>query len=383
MGVLQKETKSGFTVVNNTILHDKNLTAKLRGLLITLLSLPPYWDFKITGLQAILPDGRSSIAAGLRDLEKFGYLKRTMVRDAKTGIIVDTVYTIYDKPHLDEETEENDGQASCGDDNDSSDGGVHNNEETQINEVAACNTTDEPPREKYAQNPRVENQQNPCDYPEAENQHTENRSLQQVKTNRLSINIYNTKGFKKDEYIYPSIYQPTQSDSKDGLIDGMSLYDSYREMIKCNISYDDLLSTHSDKACLINELVEIMTEILTVSRGSYTISGVNYPSAIIKARMMKLERKHIDYVLASLEKNTSKVRNIKAYLITTLFNSYTTAENYNQMFTNSAANKKYCHPDGMTVKPNTFNSYEQRDYEEEELENIIKAKQSKCFAKII
>jgi hypothetical protein len=97
MAILRNKTQNNFTIVNNKILKNKDLTCKLRGLLITMLSLPDNWNFSIKGLVSILPDGESAIRAGLCDLERFGYLKRERIRNEK-GQILDVTWTITDEP---------------------------------------------------------------------------------------------------------------------------------------------------------------------------------------------------------------------------------------------------------------------------------------------
>ncbi len=70
-------------MISNTILKDKELSMKDRGVLCTLCSLPNGWDFSINGLSAIVPDGTSSIRASIENLERFGYILRTKTRDSK------------------------------------------------------------------------------------------------------------------------------------------------------------------------------------------------------------------------------------------------------------------------------------------------------------
>ena len=80
MAKLKNKTQ-GFTVVNNSILRDKTLSIKERGLLITLLSLPNNWEFSVYGLTKILPDGKDAISATLKKLEAAGYLKRIQAKN--------------------------------------------------------------------------------------------------------------------------------------------------------------------------------------------------------------------------------------------------------------------------------------------------------------
>ena len=83
MAILKNKTTKNFTMISNNILKDKELSMKDRGVLCTLCSLPDEWDFSINGLNAIVPDGTSSIRASIENLEKLGYLVRTKTRDSQ------------------------------------------------------------------------------------------------------------------------------------------------------------------------------------------------------------------------------------------------------------------------------------------------------------
>ena len=49
---------------------------------------------------------------------------------------------------------------------------------------------------------------------------------------------------------------------------------------------------------------------------------------IVKSRLLKLDSGHIDYVIECMQKNTTKIGNIRSYLLTALYNSYTTQDHY-------------------------------------------------------
>lgn len=97
MAILRKNNREKYTVVDNDIIRDERLTLKSFGLLVKLLSLPDNWEFSEKGLEAIFVDGIASIRSGLKDLEKFGYLKRNRVRDDK-GRISNVEWIIFEKP---------------------------------------------------------------------------------------------------------------------------------------------------------------------------------------------------------------------------------------------------------------------------------------------
>ena len=66
--------------VYKDILKNHSLSLRDRGMVVTLLSLPDNWEFTISGLSKIIPDGKSSIRASLTHLEGLGYISRTQER---------------------------------------------------------------------------------------------------------------------------------------------------------------------------------------------------------------------------------------------------------------------------------------------------------------
>ncbi|MBE6017832.1 MAG: helix-turn-helix domain-containing protein [Lachnospiraceae bacterium] len=73
--MIEKTRPQGnFTPVSNEVFRDVRLNLTDRGLLTTLMSLKPNWDFTVEGMSAILPDGRGRIKSSLKRLERFGYI---------------------------------------------------------------------------------------------------------------------------------------------------------------------------------------------------------------------------------------------------------------------------------------------------------------------
>ena len=114
-----------------------------------------------------------------------------------------------------------------------------------------------------------------------------------------------------------------------GMIDMVEEMEAYRKIIRENISYECFEDSRYRQQEEVDELVELMVEVMVMPDNSTVrIGGVDKPVAIVKNRFMKVEHGHIEYVVGCLEKNTSKVGNIRAYLLTTLYNSTMTIENY-------------------------------------------------------
>ena len=86
---------SGFSVMNNDIFHDLELSHSAMGLLCKMLSLPPEWDYSIRGLVAISKDGRDAITKQLKELEMLGYITRTQSRNS-SGKMGKMTYIVRD-----------------------------------------------------------------------------------------------------------------------------------------------------------------------------------------------------------------------------------------------------------------------------------------------
>ena len=90
-------------------------------------------------------------------------------------------------------------------------------------------------------------------------------------------------------------------------------------------------SPHLGKPCLENpNTVNPNTELQTVlsQRPYIRIAGDDYPREVVKSRFLKVNFSHVEYVFDCLDNNTTKVRNIKSYLLAALYNAPTTMDSY-------------------------------------------------------
>lgn len=111
--------------------------------------------------------------------------------------------------------------------------------------------------------------------------------------------------------------------------DMMEKMETYRMLIQDNIDYECFVDRREKED--VDELVELMVEILMLPDDTVVrIGGADKPVSVVKSRFLKLTYSHIEYVLFSLHRNTSKVANIRAYLLTTLYNSSMTMNHYYQ-----------------------------------------------------
>ena len=106
------------------------------------------------------------------------------------------------------------------------------------------------------------------------------------------------------------------------VIEEMSIY---RQLIQDHIEYQ----CHKQKE--VDDLVELMVEVMMMPDNSMIrIAGVDKPVSIVKNRFMKINYSHIEYVMLCMKKNTTKIKNIKTYLITALYNAPTTMNSFYQ-----------------------------------------------------
>ena len=104
----------------------------------------------------------------------------------------------------------------------------------------------------------------------------------------------------------------------------------YEQIIRENICYDDLLISHAEDRELIDGITDLILETVVGTRDEILIASSRYPAEVVRSRFLKLNYSHIEYVLHCLRQNTTKVKNIRKYLLATLFNAPSTMDGYYQ-----------------------------------------------------
>lgn len=102
----------------------------------------------------------------------------------------------------------------------------------------------------------------------------------------------------------------------------------YRALICENVGYEYLLHDNPYEKDVIDEIVELMVEVVTSKRKVIRVAGNDFESEIVKSRFLKINGNHIRFILDCMKENTSKIRNMKQYLLTVLFNAPVTINNY-------------------------------------------------------
>jgi len=274
MAVYRIEKTKDYTTMSNYHLRDPNLSNKARGLLSTMLSLPDTWDYTTRGLAKICKDGVDGITAQLKELEQYGYLIRHRIRDSN-GRIVDMDYVIYERPHT------------------------------------APPDTEKPYMVKPdVGSPRLET---PAQI-----------NIDKTSTEESNTDLSNTHSFLSDGS-RSSVLAALEAKQKEA--DYRDI-EEYREIIKENIDYEYLLADMPYDHDRLEEVLELIVETVCSTKKYIRVAGTDYPAEVVRSRLLKLDMEHIRFVFDCLKQNTTKIRNIKQYLLTTLYNAPTTIGNY-------------------------------------------------------
>lgn len=265
MAVFRVEKTKDFTIMSNYHLRDKNLSLKAKGLLSQMLSLPEEWDYTLAGLAHINKESKDAIRTTILELEKAGYITRHQTT-TEGGRFGSNEYVIRERPLPHEPLTEN---------------------PTTVDPQTAAPLTENPTQ--------LNTNSSRTDKEKTELSSTDSLPISQ-KRNRTEVTAAEMQ--------------------------------QYREIVAQNISYDLLYQEYPHQQEQLEEILEILTETICTTRQTVRVAGNNFPAEIVKSRLLKLTAEHIRFVLGCLSRNTTKIRNIRQYLLTTLYNAPTTIDNY-------------------------------------------------------
>ncbi len=278
MPVFRVERTRDYTVMSNYHLRDKRLTLKAKGLLSQMLSLPEDWDYTLSGLSHINRESKDAIRSAVNELEKAGYIHRRQTTDA-SGKFSTNEYVIHEHP---------------------------DQPEPLLEKPSSDNpTTDNPPTGNTSP-------ENPT----------------QLNTKKPSKEKINTDGQSTDSIPFRGNAAGSLPEPKGREAASMDEIEAYRALILENIEYDFIRQDYGLYSSDLDEIVEIMVETVCARRKYTRVAGSDFPHEVVKSRLLKLNGEHIRFVMDCMKENTTKIRNIKQYLLTALFNAPTTIGNY-------------------------------------------------------
>ena len=276
--------------MSNHHLRNKELSLKAKGLLSQMLSLPEDWDYTLAGLSYINRESIDAIRTAVWELEKAGYITRRQGRDEK-GKMTAIEYTIYEQPQP---------------------------------PALDCLVLENP----TADNPILENPT--ADNPTLENPMQLNKDIQKTDLSKKEKSNTDLSNNHSIPILSPNpspLREETAEPERKGT-EAAGAYSVYEEIIKDNIEYEHFIKhTNIDRERL-DEIVSLILETVCTKRKTIRIAGDDYPAELVKAKFMKLNSSHIEFVFDCMKENTTKIRNIKQYLKAVLFNAPNTIDSY-------------------------------------------------------
>ena len=278
MPVFRVEKNKGYTVMSNYHLRDKALSLKAKGLLSQILSLPEDWDYTLSGLCHINRESKDAIRSAVNELERAGYIERHQTTDAG-GKFSSNEYIIHESP------------------------------------ISLPPSLDKP----LSENPTTGK-------PTSENP-------TQLNKDRVTKDQSITD--PSSTHSIPSLSPPpagavaaSPPERKRAEAATQSAVEIYREIIKENIEYDHLLHHSKIDPEELDGILELLVETVCTARKTIRVAGDDYPAELVKAKLLKLNSGHIEFVMDCMRQNTTKIRNIKKYLLAVLFNAPSTMGSY-------------------------------------------------------
>lgn len=373
MQKVKADRTGNFTVINNYHLHDRNISTSAKALMTLLLSLPEDWKLSVKGIAKILNESEYAIRRMMKELETGGYLKKEQRKD-ENGRYRETEFTVYEVPQQEApvcvpetayQTDadiqypimDTDSPAALGGQGDESGTDTDTAPDMGSQPAGVCTTAQSPVFPESS--PLVEIQQ--TDNPHMDNPHMGKPLVKSPSAEILTLqNTDNNKRLYNNP-IYPNPVSHEGSDANDGTdkrplpsqhgqgsssfrqvkppaqtsdrrksaeVPRGGLYGRYRDLILGNIGYDSLKISLPHETETVDGLVELILEVLCGTKPYIRIAGEEKPRELVKARFLKLRCDHMIYILDCLRENTSRVSNVKQYLLAVLFNAPATMEGY-------------------------------------------------------
>lgn len=264
MSIIRVNKNSNYTVMSNFHLRDKRLSLKAKGLLSYMLSCRDDWDFSVTGLRAVLKEGKDAITAALHELEETGYLIRS--RDERqVGKSNRYIYDVYEEP------------------------------QTISSQVPVDNSVRRP------ENPSSGN------------------PTSETPPQRSTNDIRNTE---KEETLIsknPSTGNSNRIAPPEKVINA----DAIKEDIRKQIEYEEHIDRyHQDFVdCLVGLITEM--KVFALRDDSIRSGEAVYPPDLVLDKLSKIRWDHIQYIMECMQHRSDPepIRNIKAYLQKSILNA--------------------------------------------------------------
>lgn len=290
-------SKKGFTVVQNEITKDTNISLKAKGLYLVIQAYISMPDKKWTkeDFRNLTKEGKKAFDSAWKELKDFGYLKVHFMPDNGKW---QAEYELLDEPDL----------------------GPHTLYHKSDGEISSDNLTRaEKKRQAEAVDDEKENDRYPLFGTNANEEHryppfgsngNGNDAFGSNANGGNNNKNYNIKPDIKTNIINPN---PNQYQDEDVMQEEYPM-----EFIEHHYDMDEEFVT-SYQERQIETVKDVLYDTLNTKKPIIRVMGEDKPASVVKSRLLKLDRLDIDYAIEQYKKQVTKVRNHKAYMLTVLY----------------------------------------------------------------
>lgn len=150
-------------------------------------------------------------------------------------------------------------------------------------------------------------------------------SQESLKSHANNTENNNTEFSDTESFLFTSFRENHTREPKRSEADQRQ---QYKDLIMENISYDTLLYDYPYDQDILTEILEIMVDVVCTTKPTVRISGDDKPAEVVRSQFLKLDSEHIRFVMGGLKENTTRIRNMRQYLLATLYNAPLTIGNY-------------------------------------------------------
>lgn len=317
-------SKKGFTVVQNEITRDVNISLKAKGLYLVIQAYISMPDKKWTkeDFRNLTKEGKKAFDSAWKELKDFGYLKVHFMPD---NGVWRAEYELLDEPDLGPHTLYH----SC-------DGTVSSNNLTRAEKKRKADLSEEESEPFFSENisnPAAEKEENHR-YPLFGTNGKDDRyppyGSNADGSNGNGNNGYgsnanggnNNKDYNINPDIKTNIFNPNHNQYQDQKV---MREDYSMEFIEQHYELEPkYVSAVQDNS--INTVKDVLYDILNTHKPVLRVMGEDKPAAVVKSRLLKLNRCDIDYAIDQYQKQVTKVHNHKAYMLTVLYQAKSQGE---------------------------------------------------------
>ncbi|MBS7187132.1 MAG: hypothetical protein KH070_08235 [Clostridium sp.] len=296
-------SKKGFTVVQNEITRDVDISLKAKGLYLVIQAYISMPDKKWTkeDFMRLAKEGKKAFDSAWKELKDFGYLKVHFMPD---NGVWRAEYELLDEPDLGPHTLYH-----------SYDGTVSSNNLTRAEKKRQADLSVEENKQVSLEN---------ISAPTAEKE--ENHRYTPFGTNGNNGYGTNANGGNnnKDYNIKPDIKTDLSNQYPDQDVDAMEEKYSMKFIEQHYELEPKYVSAPQEKS--INTVKDVLYDVLNTQKPVLRVMGEDKPASVVKSRLLKLDRMDIDYAIEQYQKQVTKVHNHKAYMLTVLYQAKSQAE---------------------------------------------------------